>query len=126
MKNLLKYILISILALLFYDGGKDELSSRQREYISELQIETLQDLDSFQSSQRSDVCPPRQVSTLSVPRVQTRSRHDSSNRYNSEFVKFGRIVSSGCNYIAQNKALIQYSPSMDPGLKLVSLCRLII
>ena len=126
MKNLLKYILISILALLFYDGGKDELSSSQPEYLSELQVENVLEHDSFQSSPRTAVCPPRQVSSLSVPRVQASSRYDTSGRYNTEFVKFGKTISSGANYIAQNKILIQYSPSMDPGHKLVSLCRFII
>ena len=126
MKNWLKYILISILGLVFYDGAKDDSSSGEYNLISELQIEQILEQETFVSSPRTDICPPRQVSTLSVPRVQTSSRHDSSNRNNSEFVKFGKTISSGFNYICQNKTLIQHSPSMDPGHKLVSLCRFII
>lgn len=126
MKNLLKYILISILALVFYDSAKDDSSSREYDLISELQMEHSLEQETFVSSPRTDICLPRQVSTLSVPRAQTSSRHDSSNRNNSEFVKFSKTISSGCNYIAQNKYLIQYSSSMDPGHKLVSLCRFII
>ena len=126
MKKLLKYILLSILALIFYDGAKNDSSYRQYNLISELQIEHILDQETFVSSPRTDICPPRQVSTLNVPRVQSSSRHDSSNRHNQEFIKLGKTISSGCNYIAHNKTLIQYSRSMDPGHKLVSLCRFII
>lgn len=126
MKNFLKYILISILALLFYDGVKNDSSCGEYDLIREFQVEHRFEQETLVSSPRTDICPPRQVSTLSVPRVQTNSRHDSSSRNISEFVKFGKTISSGCNYIAQNKTLIQYSPSMDPGHKLVSLCRFII
>lgn len=126
MKNWLKYILISILGLVFYDGAKDDSSSGEYNLISELQIEQILEQETFVSSPRTDICLPRQVSTLSVPRVQSSSRHDSSSRNSSEFVKFGKSISAGFNYIAQNKTLIQYSPSMDPGHKLVSLCRFII
>lgn len=126
MKNWLKYILISILGLVFYDGAKDDSSYREYNLISELQIEQILEQETFVSSPRTDICPPRQVSTLSAPRVQSSSRHDSSSRNSSEFVKFGKSISAGFNYIAQNKTLIQYSPSMDPGHKLVSLCRFII
>lgn len=126
MKNLLKYILLSILALALYDSVKDDSSSREYNLISELQVEHILKQETFVSSPQTDICPPRQVSTLSVPRVQTSSRQDSSNRSNSDFVKFGKTISSGYNYIAQNKTLIQRSPSMDPDYKLVSLCRFII
>ena len=126
MKNWLKYILISILGLALYSSVEDDSSSREYNLISELQVEHILEQETFVSSPRTDICPPRQVSTMSVPRVQTSNRNDSPNRHNSEFVKFGKTISSGGNYIAQNKTLIQYSTSMDPGHKLVSLCRFII
>ena len=47
-------------------------------------------------------------------------------RQNAEFVRFSKTISTGCHYITQNKTLTQYSPLMDPGHKLVSLCRFII
>ena len=126
MKNLLKYILLCILALAFYDSDKDDSSSGESNLISELQIEHIIEEETFLSSPRTDICLPRQVSTLSVPRVQTSSRHDSSNRHNSGSVIFSRTILSGCNYIAQNRTLTQYSPFADPGHILVSLCKLII
>ena len=126
MKNLLKYILLSILAFAFYDSAKNESSSGEYNLLSELQVEHILEQETFVSSPQTDICPPRQVSTLNVPRAQTSSRHDNSNRHNSEFVKFGKTITTGCNYIAQNKTLIQHSPFMDPGHKLVSLCRFII
>ena len=126
MKNLLKYILISILALAFCDGVKDGSSSIEYDLVSELQAEHIFEQDTFVSSPRTDICPPRQVSTFSVPRVQTSSRHDSSNRHGSEFVKSCKTTLSGCNYISRNKTLIQYSPYMDPDHKLVRLRRFII
>ena len=126
MKKLLKYILISILAFTFYDSTKDGSSSIEYNLLSDSRIEHILEQDTFVSSPQTDICPPCQVSTLNVPRVQTSSRHDGSNRHNSEFVKFGKTISSRCNYIAQNKTILQYSPFIDSDHKLVSLCRLII
>ena len=126
MKNALKYILISILALAFYSSAKDGSSFAEYNFLSELQVENTLEQDTYVSSPQTDICPPRQVSTLSVPRAQSSSRHDSSSRQNAEFVRFCKTISTGCHYITQNKTLIQYSPLMDPGHKLVSLCRFII
>ena len=126
MKNALKYILISILALAFYSSAKGDSSAIEYDFLSELQVENILEQNTYVSSPRTDICPPRQASTLSVPRAQSSSRHDSSSRQNSEFVKFSKTISSGCHYITQNKTLIQYSPLMDPGHKLVSLRRFII
>ena len=126
MKNLLKYILITILGLALYSSSKEDSSSREYEIHNILQAENLLEQEAFVSSARTDICPPRPVSTLSVPRVQHSSRHDSSNRHNSEFAKFGKTISSGHNYIAHNTTLIQHSPFIDPGHKLTRLCRFII
>lgn len=125
MKKLLKYIFISILALAFFSSVKDYPSSGGS-VLSEIKAELVLEQDTFVSSSRTGFCPPRQTSTLSIPRVQNSSRHESSNRQNSEFVKSGKTITSGVNYIARNKTLIQYSPHVDPGHKLVSLCRFII
>ena len=126
MKNLLKYILLSILAFAFYDSVKNESSSGEYNLLSEVLVEHILEHETFVSSPQTDIYPPRQVSTLNVTRTQTSSRHDSSNRHNLQFVKFGKTITSGWNYIAQNKTLIQHSPFMNPGHKLVSLCRFII
>ena len=126
MKNLLKYILICILALVFYDRGKEDMPSKQHEYFSELQEEQLTEEEVLQSSSKADICLPRQSSLQNATRVQNTGRHDSTNRFSSELVKFGRTISSSTNYIVQSKSRIQYSSFMDPGQKLVTLCRLII
>lgn len=126
MKKMLKYILLSVLAFAFYGSVKDDFSSGDDNLISGFLVEHILEQETFVSSPRTDICLPRQVSSLSVPRVQTSSRPESSNRHNQEFVKFSKSISAGCNYTARNKTLIQYSTFMAPGHKLVSLCRLII
>ena len=126
MKNCLKYILLSILALAFYNGAKGDLSYGEYDFFSEFQMEHVLEPDTYVSAPQNDICPPRQVSTLSVPRVQTGSRHDSSSRQNSDLVKSSKTISSGYNYITRNKILIQYSPLMDPGHRLDRFCRFII
>ena len=127
MKNLLKYILLSILALVLYDTGEETQLSEQYKYVSELQVESLLEIDTIESSSRTDFYPPRQLSSMGVPRVQSTSRrNDSPSRHNFEYVKSGKIISSGVKFIAQNKSSIQHSSFMDPGHKLVSLCRFII
>lgn len=129
MKNFLKYILIGILALTFSDIVKDGVSCDEYVDLNMIQEEFIHVLeqDTFQASSRNFICPPRQTSSLGVPRVQNSGRRqDNSGRYNFEFIRSGKIISARVNHITQGLPQIQYSTSLEPGHKLVSLCRFII
>ena len=79
------------------------------------------------TSPKTDICIPRQVSTVTVPRLQSNSnRHETSHRQNHEVVKSGKTINSILKYVVQKKSLIIHSSLMEPANKLVSLCRLII
>lgn len=80
MKNLLKYIFISILALAFFSSVKDDPSSG-RSVLSEIKAELVLEQDTFVSSSRTGFCPPRQTSTLSIPRVQNSSCHQEEHKH---------------------------------------------
>lgn len=129
MKNWLKYILLSILALVMYDSAKADSSSTEYDHFSDIPAEYIQFLeqDSFQASPRTIICPPRQVSSVGVPRVQNSGRrNDNSGRQNFEFIKAGRVTASGMNCISRNNSQIQYFSDMESGHILVRLCRFII
>lgn len=127
MKNFLKYILAGILALVIHDSAREVYSSEEYHSLSESQIAFILDQEVFLSSPETDLCPPRQVSSISVPRVQNSvRRNDNSGRQNFEFIKSGKTVSAGTKYLIQNKLLFQHSPFLEPGHKLSSLCRFII
>ncbi len=127
MKNWLKYIIVCVLVLAFYDSDKDEASSGEYDFLSTSQVEHVLAQDSFSASCSVDICPPRPISSINIPRVQSSTRrHDSSGRQNADIIKYGKTIYSGLNYIAQNKFSIQYSTVMESEHKLASLCRFII
>ena len=127
MKNLLKYLLLSIVALAFYMGAKADLFAHEdvQEYNYASAYTTS--LNVSITSPKTDICIPRQVSTVTVPRLQSNSnRHETSHRQNHEVVKSGKTINSILKYVVQKKSLIIHSSLMEPANKLVSLCRLII
>ena len=126
MKKLLKYILLGILALVLYDSGKDDSPCKENFLHGEFPIENIIEEDTYLSSPQNDICLPRQISTLTVPRAQANGRHDNSNRQNQDFVKSCKVSSSKLNPLFQDNTLILYSSLTDPSHILVRLCRLII
>ena len=127
MKKLLKYLLLSIVALAFHIGAKADLFAPEdiQEYDHASAYTTS--LNVSITSPKTDICIPRQVSTVTVPRLQSNSnRHESSHRQNHEVVKSGKTINSILRYVVQKKSLIIHSTLMEPANKLVSLCRLII
>lgn len=127
MKKLLKYIILSILALVLYDSAKDDSSYREYEVLSDFQVEHFLEDNTILSSPHTDFCLPRQSSTLNAPRVQNNGRkQDSSSRQNFEFIKSVKTIYSGLKYIVWNKSSDHYFTILEPGHKLVSLCRFII
>ena len=127
MKNLLKYLLLSIVALAFHLGAKADLFAQEDVQEYDYASAYTTSLDVSITSPKTDICIPRQVSTVTVPRLQSNSnRHESSHRQNHEVVKSGKTINSILRYVVQKKSLITHSTLMEPANKLVSLCRLII
>ena len=129
MKYLLKHILLIILALVYLNNAKDQSSSEGSGDFSEIYAEYISvvEQDTFFSSPQTLLCPPRQVSSLAVSRVQNSGRrHDSSGRQNFEFLNSAKTIFSGLDHMARNKSSISYSAVMKPGNILVALCRFII
>ena len=127
MKNLLKYLLLSIVVLAFHLGAKADLFAHEDVQEYDYASAYTTSLDVSITSPKTDICIPRQVSTVTVPRLQSNSnRHESSHRQNHEVVKSGKTINSILKYVVQKKSLITHSTLMEPANKLVSLCRLII
>ena len=127
MKSLLKYLLLSIVALAFHLGAKADLFAQEDVQEYDYASAYTTSLDVSITSPKTDICIPRQVSTVTVPRLQSNSnRHETSHRQNHEVVKSGKTINSILRYVVQKKSLITHSTLMEPANKLVSLCRLII
>ena len=127
MKNLLKYLLLSIVTLAFHMGAKADLFAHEDVQEYDYASAYTTSLDVSITSPKTDICIPRQVSTVTVPRLQSNSnRHETSHRQNHEVVKSGKTINSILRYVIQKKSLITHSTLMEPANKLVSLCRLII
>lgn len=78
MQKLLKQILFIIVALAFYNGAS---VGQCRENISVADIQNeITAIDCFVSSQQTDICVPRQVSTFTSVRLQSTGRK-SDNSY---------------------------------------------
>ena len=127
MKNLLKYLLLSLVVLAFHIGAKDGLSAHEDIQDYDCASAYTASLNVSITAPTADICIPRQVSTVSVPRLQSNSnRHETSHRQNHEVVKSGKTINSILKYVVQKQSLILHSTLMEPANKLVSLCRLII
>ena len=127
MKSLLKYLLLSLVTLAFHMGAKADLFAYEDVQEYDYTSAYTTSLDVSITSPKTDICIPRQVSTVTVPRLQSNSnRHETSHRQNHEVVKSGKTINSILRYVVQKKSLITHSTLMEPANKLVSLCRLII
>ena len=125
MKNLLKYLLLSLVALAFHMGAKGDMFAH--EDIQDYASAYTASLNVSITAPTTDICIPRQVSTVSVPRLQSNSnRHETSHRQNCEVVKSGKTINATLRYVVQKQSLIIHSSLMEPANKLASLCRLII
>ena len=127
MKNLLKYLLLSIVALAFHLGAKGDLFAHEEVQDYDYASTYTTSLNVSITTPKTDICIPRQVSTVTVPRLQSNSnRHETGQRQNYEVVKSGKTINTCLRYCVQKKSLIIHSSLMEPANKLVSLCRLII
>ena len=127
MKKLLKYLLLTLVTLAFHMGAKADLFAHEDIQEYECASVYTASLNVSITSPKTDICIPRQVSTVTVPRLQSNSnRHETSHRQNHEVVKSGKTINSILRYVVQKKSLIIHSSLMEPANKLVSLCRLII
>ena len=127
MKKLLKYLLLTLVTLAFHMGAKADLFAHEDIQEYECASVYTASLNVSITSPKTDICIPRQVSTVTVPRLQSNSnRHETSHRQNHEVIKSGKTINSILRYVVQNKSLISHSSLLEPANKLVSLCRLII
>lgn len=131
MKKWLKYLLVSIIALAFYDSAGEffDSPSLHGEYTSSICSTTI-------SNPETDICAPRQESSVTAPRpasnvsssrIQSNGRrYESNHRQNFEFVKSGKTINSGIRYVLQKQSIFNHSSLIEPASRLVCLCRFII
>jgi hypothetical protein len=126
MKRWLKYLLPLVVAVAFWNGKDNLLSTVPEEIIS---TQTICDAicDNVISTSESELCLPRQVSYTSSSRVQTTARRTTGySRDNIEFTKSGKIINAGLRYFIQTKSILIHSSLVEPAHKLLYLGKLII
>jgi hypothetical protein len=126
MKRWLKYLLPLVVAVAFWNGKDNLLSTVPEEIIS---TQTICDAicDNVISTSKSELCLPRQVSYTSSSRVQTTARRTTGySRDNVEFTKSGKIINAGLRYFIQTKSILIHSSLVEPAHKLLYLGKLII
>ncbi len=127
MKILLKYLLLSIFALAFHMGAKADFFAYEDVQDCGFPSTYSTSLNVSITTPKTDIYIPRQVSTVTVPRLQSNSsRHETYHRQNHEVVKSGKTINSILRYVVQRQSLIIHSSLMERANKLASLCRLII
>ena len=127
MKHLLKYLLLSFIALALYNSAGDESYTHIEDFFEDIPGEEYILSTSEYTAPQGDFSQPRPVSTVNAPRVQSNGRNnETSHRQNVEFVKSGKTINTGVRFVAQKQSLSHYSSIMETDLKLISLCRFII
>ena len=126
MKNLLKYLILSLIAFAYFDSADTNRDANCEVRSEEVQGKILA-ISTCISVPDSDICIPRQVSSVNAPRLQSNCRRNESNqRQNQEVVRAGKATNLGIKYNVQRHTLISKSSLMEPGHKLSCLCKLII
>ena len=125
MKKLLKYILLCVVALVFYNGARADSYSEDIS-LADIQNE-ITAIDCFISSPQTDICVLRQVSTFTSVRLQSSSRRPNNfHHQNFECVKSGKIINAGIRYFVQRNTILTHSSLVEPSHTLIRLCRFII
>ena len=125
MRNILKYLILVIVAAVFGHADFSAFSD----------LGTTTEDNSIQSAlyetciwaSDSELCLPRQESFTNSIRVQSTARRTNCVQRNSlEFTKSGKIINAGQQYFIQRKSIIIHSSLIEPAQKLLYLGKLII
>ena len=126
MKNLLKYLVFIVAAVIFQDNTERSVTSVQEKGVADMSF-IEEAYHSVISETDSELCLPRQVSFANSFRAQsTVRRTNTAHRNNFEFAKAGKIVNAGLRYSIQHQSIIIHSSLIEPSHRLLSLGRLII
>lgn len=127
MKNLLKYLILGIVALAFYHGVQGDSSVIEKNSYLDIRHDFSAAGITSISTPESDFCIPRQVSSVNAPRLQNNGRrHETSHRHNVVFMKAGKTINAGVKYIVQKQSILVHSSLIRPSNRLLYIGRLII
>lgn len=124
MKGLFKYLILFIVAAAFCNDAR--CSASPDIDVVECNIETAAYSASI-SATDSDICTPRQVSSINSVRLQKSARRTGNVlRHTLEFVKAGKTVNAGIQDFVQRISINTFSSLTEPAQRLARLGRLII
>ncbi len=127
MRNLLKYLILSLIVLAFNKDVKGDWFIQEDIKIDYSTNVCTASLNASIAIPKTEICIPRQISIASTVRLQSHSsRHKTSHRHNHEVVRSGKAVNSIIRYGVQKYSSIIHSSLMEPANKLAILHRLII
>lgn len=126
MKGVLKYLFPVIAVLAFWNCMGASASAVTEDESSAVSL-AYAAYQADISETRSELCLPRQVSFANSQRVQTTvQRTAGAGRNNIEFTKSGKVINADIRYFTQRKSILIHFSLIEPALKLIYLCKLII
>ena len=126
MKKLLKYLLLSMTAILFWNCAENEIPAVSEEVQTAMSF-NVETYHTNISTPDSQLFIPRQTSLSCAQRVQTITRRtNGTHRSSFEFAKAGKEVNAGLIYLIQRKSLFTHSSLIKPSERLLYLGQLII
>lgn len=124
MKRVLKYLILFIVAVAFFEAP-DRVDISEH-CVQDKMIENVE-ISTFLSETDHDFCLPRQVSSSGLARLQSNTRrNDNIQRQSFEFVKSGKAINPNIIYFVQKITINTYSSLTDPAHLLACLGKLII
>lgn len=126
MKGLFKYLIIIFVAAAFSnDASRPVFVSSDMDFFG-YDLESTACSASL-SATDSDICLPRQVSSMNSVRLQKSARRTGNVlRYTLEFVKSGKTLNAGIQDFVQRNSINSYSSLTEPAHRLSRLGKLII
>lgn len=127
MKHWLRYLILFIFAVLYYDGTAKVDVSIEDSVEAECAANVVSCDTGFGLPEAEWCLPPRNVSFANSQRLQSSvKRITSTQRYIGGFYKTGKVSDAGSLQFIPNNNLISYSFFIKPAHRLISLGKLII
>ena len=110
MKNLLKYLLLGIIAMASYNGARKEISVNETDTLANFPNGYTLSYNSFLPLKEAGLCLPAQVTSANSFRLQNSSRrHEASHRQNFPFIHSCKTYNPAIRLIVQEQSSLSYS-----------------
>lgn len=126
MRRILKYIILSVIAVICHDVQEAADISMQQDFI----MSNHHEVSFVSGSQRdagNDCCLPRQISYTGISRLQSCTQNNVNfHKSHSHFIKSGRLMNTAVCCMILDESINTGASISDPSRILATLCKLTI